>query len=709
MLAALLAVVLTAVLGVAAVGERLAANAVRRQAQQRLLAAGDRAALALRSYVDESRAHLAALAADPRTVMAFRRLHRATHELDTDPATASRSMGREKAFVRSYLSRYYADELRRDALQLDSLVVPQGAAIWLQAAFFSRREGAAETPRTNAETTEQGSLYENENQMWQPIFESLVERLGWQDILLADVADGRVLYSVSKTPVFQTSLIDGPYSGSSLAALFRDLRGAQRGAARWTDFAPFLPAHDLPVSFAGVPIFDAGTRIGVLLVQEHADRIDQILSPKGNWSAVGLGATGDLFVVGADSRMRSRSRFFDQLRSMNAAVERLGTTVLAFDVESIPEPVEAAAEPVRYVNHRHVPVFGVAKRLEIAELPWTVVAEIEEAEAVAPVAPLRESLGLVVFGLLLLAVIVTVAVVTRMLRSMTHVLDTLRAVRGGDSAARVPVRVAGELGALGEAVNQLIEAQAEWVEHETAERLERESEIQELVAVLKALARGEVSQHARVNGHLAGLANAVNAMGRSVGQLTDRLCVFPPRVAETAYAMQSVADHILQDTERQKDELGSASAFASEMLDWLRGCTVDAQGVVDAASRVEQIGRGLARSPDGRAGESGESENHHAPIDAFQDECRLLDPLPPITARYQRLRTAIEEGEKLQTAVRNAADVARRIRTGAEALRGHAQTLQLVALDLHAHGGAGRSPASNGEPQAGMEDGNVSG
>jgi HAMP domain-containing protein len=701
MVAALLAVFLAAVVGIAFVGERLAAHALHRQAQQRLLAARDRAVLALRTHLEDRREALAGLAADPRTVMAFRRLRRATRELDTDVATAPRLMARRRALVRSHLRRYYADELARNALQLDSLMVPQRAAIWLQAAFFSRPEGASQA---SADESDRESLYEIENEIWQPIFESIVEQFDWQDVLLADIADGRVLYSVSKTPVFQTSLIEGPYSESGLGSLFRQLRTEQPGVARWVDFAPFVPAHGLPVSFVGIPIFDGGTRIGALLVQEPADRMDQILSAHGHWPAVGLGETGDLFVVGSDSRLRSGSRFFEQLRSMHPAVERLGTTVLTFEVKSVPEPEDTAKSSLRYVNHRNVPVFGAAKQMGIADLPWTVVAEIDEAEALASLGPLRESLGLVVLGLLLLGVIVTLTVVNWILRPMKHVLDTLRAVRSGDTAARVPVRTAGAFGALGEAVNELIEAHGEWVEQETAERQQRESEMHELVSVLKALAHGDVSREARVDGHLAGLADAVNAMRRSVGHLTDQLCVVPPRVAETAYAMQGVADQILQDTERQKGELGSASAAVADMLDWLHGCAVDGQGVVDAAARVEQIGGGLERAINRRSSNGGDSENHPSPLQELRRESSLDGHVSPTTARYQRLRATIDEGERLQGAVRNAVDVARRIRTAAEALRGHAQTLQLVALDLHAQGNAGNDPRLGDEPDSGVRE-----
>ena len=612
-------------------------------------------------------------------------------------------MAQSRALVRSYLGRYYADELRSGALQLDSLLVPQSAAMRLQGAFLARREGVSGAEGDGTAGTGQITLYETEHEMWHPIFERLVERFGWQDILFAVVDDGRVLYSVSKTPVFQTNLVEGPYAESGLGALFRELRRGQRGAARLTDPAPFIPAHGLPVSFSGVPIFDEGARIGVLLVQEDPGHIDGILSANGHWSTLGLGATGDLFVVGADGRMRSRSRYFEQLRATSPEVEREGLPVSAFGPNSILDPGDVRVAPLRYVNHRRVPVFGAAKRVEIAELPWTVIAEIEEADALAPLGPLRESLGLLVLGLLLLGGIVILVVTTWMLRPLAHILDTLRAVRRGDSAARAPARTPAELGALSAALNDLIASHADWVDQESAERQEREAEIQELVSVVNALARGDLARHARVDGHLAVLANAINAMGSSVGHLTDRL-VLPPRVAETAHAMQALADQIVLDTDREKGELETASTAASEMLDWLRGCVVDSHGVVDAASRVESIGRRLQHTSSDRDADAAESENQLSPDDESRDKARSGDDVGEIAARYGRLRATVDEGDRLQVAIRNAVDGARRIRTGAEALHGHAQTLQILALDLHAQGGVGGASGPNGAHPSGAEE-----
>jgi hypothetical protein len=164
--------------------------------------------------------------------------------------------------------------------------------------------------------------------------------------------------------------------------------------------------------------------------------------------------------------------------------------------------------------------------------------------------------------------------------------------------------------------------------------------------------------------------------------------------------MQTVADQILQDTERQNDGLGSASAAATEMLDWLHGCKVDARRVVDAAARVEQIGKGIGQVPNRLVADSCELDDQVVPAEELRRGSHSPDALPTTTVHHQHLRATIDEGERLQSAVRSAVDVARRIRTAAEALRGHAQTLQLIALDLHAQGGAGRGFGPHGASDA---------
>ena len=114
----------------------------------------------------------------------------------------------------------------------------------------------------------------------------------FSDLLLVRASDGRVVYSVAKTPLFQTSLLDGPYAdyaawGAGAPPALCD--GA--AAPRWVDFAPFAP---------GTRRADRVRRRAVVASGELAGLVIAALSPDGLSRAVSGG--------GALGRSRARER-----------------------------------------------------------------------------------------------------------------------------------------------------------------------------------------------------------------------------------------------------------------------------------------------------------------------------------------------------------------------------------------------------------------
>jgi len=48
--------------------------------------------------------------------------------------------------------------------------------------------------------------------------------------------------------------------------------------------------------------------LGTLVFRIPVDRIDAILTGRGRWAGMGLGQTGEIYLVGTDKRMRSIAR-----------------------------------------------------------------------------------------------------------------------------------------------------------------------------------------------------------------------------------------------------------------------------------------------------------------------------------------------------------------------------------------------------------------
>src|SRR4051812_28680989 len=146
---------------------------------------------------------------------------------------------------------------------------------------------------------------------YDPPIRKLASQFGYDDLLLIDLTDLQIVYSVAKNPDFGTSLNAGPYRDTPLANIVRQAAVSEdRDAVFTADFTRYEPAKGNPAAFVATPIFDASTRVGVFAMQLSTAEIDRVISGNRGWRKDGLGETGSLEIIGPDHLMRSTSRTF---------------------------------------------------------------------------------------------------------------------------------------------------------------------------------------------------------------------------------------------------------------------------------------------------------------------------------------------------------------------------------------------------------------
>jgi sigma-B regulation protein RsbU (phosphoserine phosphatase) len=204
------------------------------------------------------------------------------------------------------------------------------------------------------------------------------------------------------------------------------------------DFEPYEPSYEAPASFIASPIFDGAEKIGVLVFQMPIDRINGIMTNNGKWSDVGLGDSGETYIIGKDLTVRNQSRFLvEDSENYFKAIEEAGTPLLTVErirnigttigLQRVETPgVEAALNgesgTAIFPDYRDVRVLSAYKPLNIADVNWAIMSEIDEAEAFGPIFALRN--GLIVFLLAATAVIAVAALlfsrtITRPLKGLT--------------------------------------------------------------------------------------------------------------------------------------------------------------------------------------------------------------------------------------------------------------------------------------------------
>ncbi len=266
------------------------------------------------------------------------------------------------------------------------------------------------------------SSYSEYHKLYHPIIREYLERFGYYDIFLIDSRSGHVVYSVFKEVDFGTSLLTGPYRASNISKAFNIVKDVKdKDFVKLVDFEPYLPSYNAPASFIASPIIKNNETIGVLMFQMPVDRINNIMTSNNSWSNVGLGNTGETYLVGDDYLLRNQSRFLiEDSDNYFRMVENIGLTVETINRIKIHNST-IGLQPVRTIgvdaalrgesgsqifqDYRGVPVLSSYRPLLIHDLNWILMSEMDEAEAFESVYSLRGNI-LIWFGGVIIVVII---------------------------------------------------------------------------------------------------------------------------------------------------------------------------------------------------------------------------------------------------------------------------------------------------------------
>ncbi len=299
--------------------------------------------------------------------------------------------------------------------------------------------------KLNLDDAGDSSSYSKTHKIFHPIIRSYLEKFGYYDIFLVEPHSGHIVYSVFKEVDFATSLLNGPYRNTNFAEVFREANSAKvPNIRKVVDYQPYHPSYNAPASFIASPIFDGNKKVGVLVFQMPIDEINEIMTNDLAWSEVGLGASGETYLVGPDFLLRNQSRFFieDSVNYFNMIktvgvepkviekIRNLNTTIGLQPVRTVgTEDAMAGKTATRiFPDYRGVEVLSAYKPLHLQDLQWAIMSEIDKDEAFAQVYFLRNVVVLCYVIIIFLIVIVVYYFsrhITRPLQQLTNYANEL--------------------------------------------------------------------------------------------------------------------------------------------------------------------------------------------------------------------------------------------------------------------------------------------
>jgi methyl-accepting chemotaxis protein len=573
----------------------------------------DQLARALQSDIDQRLAALRALAAQPGTARDVQGLAQAVAELaGTEPAPVDAVVHDEMlAWLTTRLTPEWTRGERQPLPDLGPAVRSRDrASAALQQAYVVRNpHGAGE--RDTLDRAELAGRYAELHAQVHPAWRTTRRSLGWDDLLLIDTATDTIVYSVAKDPDFATSLVEGLGAASALAETYARVRRAPgASAAAVSDAARYLPAPAEWQVFAAVPVFDGDRQVGVLAGRVRLQAL-----------TAALGSLADqAWLVGPDGLLRSVP-----------AAWSAAPAAFADAASDVAEDKRALAQ------HRNTPVGvlpppptetlpGVPIRLgaqgpvwQLAWQPQTPAADSATAPRLAwwpaaagtGVAMMLAGAGLAGLG-------------RRWQAPLAQLRETLARAAQGDAQARSRIDTPDEWGALGAALDRVLDERGQRLQQAAHENESLNRSVVGLLQTVFQMSNKDLTARAEVTEDIIGtLSSSINQLGdetsrtlhevQNIAEQVRSACEFvgeqAVRVDETAQeeraALEGMAASLNQAT-YQLAQMAALSTNSSEAAELASAATDAALQAVDTTVRGMESLRGAIAETEKRFKRLGE-------------------------------------------------------------------------------------------------------
>jgi class 3 adenylate cyclase len=319
-------------------------------------------------------------------------------------------------------------------------------------------------------------------------FDRMTTLEGYEDALLID-ADGTVVYSANTGVDLGSNLLTGPFRFSTLATAFStSLASTIVDEVVFTDFQAWAPALGEPRAWAVSPVAVDGQIIGAVAVAIPNAELASIMTTGGTFSSPALGTAGEIYLVGADQLMRSPSRMLlqDPGRYLPAAIasgvsEEDAKRAISAGTAQLVQPVHSAAVDAALANGTGTIIgdgylggetISAYAPMGLKDLDWVIVAELNTAEAFAPVDVFTRNLAISSAVILVIVALISIVLAQVIVVPLRRLKVATRRIAAGETGVFVDAGSSDEFAELGAAFNDMatsLQVKAELLEKQQEE------------------------------------------------------------------------------------------------------------------------------------------------------------------------------------------------------------------------------------------------
>lgn len=182
-------------------------------------------------------------------------------------------------------------------------------ALLIQTNYMAQKGTAAMAELADAGD---GTIYGQQYKRYHSSFQDVVKRFGLSDLMLVDSQSLTVIYSANKGPQLISSLKDGAFKSSQLAQIAQALMQNPAGEVLISEFSHSPFQFEQQVVYLGVPVFydlfSKDKPVSFLIAEIPASRFSQIMTGGFNWASLGLGNTGEAYLVAQNGTLITELR-----------------------------------------------------------------------------------------------------------------------------------------------------------------------------------------------------------------------------------------------------------------------------------------------------------------------------------------------------------------------------------------------------------------
>ena len=384
------------------------------------------------------------------------------------------------------ISDYYKDTYLGHYRQLDPTIKPEivtsyfsgldKPALFYQSHYISQNTNPLGSKQLLNQAAKKGN-YDMYHAAYHPDLRQVQKEFGFYDLFLVN-NDGRVVYSVFKESDFAMSLTNSQLKDSGIAKAWNAVRFANAGTVFLTDFEAYLPSYGAPAAFMALPIFDGDNRLGSLVVQVSQAQITTLMTNNKQWEKVGLGKTGEAYLLGANKRLRSESRGILEapanyltLIAKNGWQDRINDIRQRKSAVALQRDNSEAASLALSGKSGVITTPGAAGEdvivayapMKLMGLNWAIISEISTDEAFADKQQMLSSIAkntiVIALIVLVIAVLFGLTMARRLINPLRELVDSFQELAKGEGDLNVQLasaKRADEIGELSRAFNSFI-------------------------------------------------------------------------------------------------------------------------------------------------------------------------------------------------------------------------------------------------------------